>query len=101
MTVRAQSGHEGDKQSVAGQAVHRSSNFQEGTGRRVPKERQVVKRGALPSIPESFEWSEERTAVQASSNQDGKKGSQEIARRAPTGQQDVERPGHSAVRRTK
>ena len=37
VAVMAQSGHEGDKQSVAHQAVYRTSSFQEGAGRRVPE----------------------------------------------------------------
>ena len=36
VTVRTQSGHEGDEQSVSGQAVYRTFGFQEGAGRRVP-----------------------------------------------------------------
>ena len=36
------SGHEGDEQSVASQAVYRTSSFQEIAGRRVPKGRWVV-----------------------------------------------------------
>ena len=39
-------GHEDDEQPVAGQAVYRTSSFQEGTGRRVPKGRRVVTKDA-------------------------------------------------------
>ena len=46
VTVKEQSGHESDEQSVAGQAINRTSNFQEDAGCRVPKGCQVVKRDA-------------------------------------------------------
>ena len=44
--MRAQSGRESDEQSVVGQAVYMTSNFQEDAVRRVPKVCQVVKRDA-------------------------------------------------------
>ena len=45
VTARARSGHEGDEQSVAGQAVCRTYSFQKGAGRQVPIECQVVRGG--------------------------------------------------------
>ena len=37
VTLRAQTAHEGDKQSVADQAVHKTSSFREDTDCRVPE----------------------------------------------------------------
>ena len=44
--MRAQRGRESDEQSIAGQAVYITSNFQEDAVHRVPKVYQVVKRDA-------------------------------------------------------
>ena len=46
LIVKPQSGHEGDEQSVAGQAIYRTSSYQKSAGRLVPKGCQMVKRGA-------------------------------------------------------
>ena len=43
---KAQSGHEGEEQSVEGQAVYRTYSFREGVCCRVPKWCEVVKRVA-------------------------------------------------------
>ena len=100
--MRAQSGHEVDEQSVAGQAVYRKSSFREVVGYCVPKECQVVK--GMPNSQESFEWSGGRqTGIKAPNNQDGKECSKESDMRAPSDQQDIEPPvvsrGRLAVRR--
>ena len=60
----------------------------------------------VPSRQESVKWPEEcQTAMKAPSNQNGKEGSQESARKAPSCQQDFERPvvskERSAVRRAR
>ena len=88
VTVRTQSGNEGDEESVIDQAGSRASSFQYGANHRVPKGCQVAK-----------------VARKAPSNQDGNDGSQESAGRAPSDQQNNERPAtsrrHSAVRRAR
>ena len=67
----------------------------------MPKECPKWLRG-VPSSEERVEWPEElRTAMKAPSDHDGKEGSQESERRAPSVQQDIERSvapkGRSAV----
>ena len=46
VTIMEQSGHEGEEQSVVGQAGCMTYSFQEGISCQMPKWRQVVKRGA-------------------------------------------------------
>ena len=60
----------------------------------------------MPNSQESVEWSGElQTGIKAASNQDGKEGSQESARRVASDLQDIDRPvasrGHLAVRRAR
>ena len=51
----------------------------------------MVKRG--PSSQESIGWPEKRrTAMKAPSNQNGKEGSQDNSKRAPSDQRDIEQP---------
>ena len=95
----AQSGHDGDEQSVAGQTGYRKFSLQEGVGCCVPKECQVLK-----GMPNSVVRPGGRqTGIKAPNNQDGKECSKESDRRAPSDQQDIEPPvvsrGRLAVRR--
>ena len=67
MTKMAQNGHEGDYQSVAGQAVQSISSFQEGTEK--PKGMKWLK--VFPSSKEGVELPGRlRTTIRAPSNED-------------------------------